>query len=95
VPAISSSLVQRSIHEFVWCSKSSLLAHLETEMSEWLKEHAWKSDRFTLTDPQQNPPTHGRSISSRYNEVLRDAAVSDDVHRGVRGVCDTVLTQFA
>ena len=52
---------------------------LETEMSEWLKEHAWKSDRFTRADAHQIPPTHVRSISSRYNEVLRDAPVSDDV----------------
>ena len=52
---------------------------LETEMSEWLKEHAWKSDRFTRTDAPHNPPTHVRSISSRYNELLRHAPVSDDV----------------
>src|SRR5215510_14750168 len=64
-------------------------------MSEWLKEHAWKADLFTRANAQQNPPTHVRSISSRYNEVLRDAPVSDDVHRGFRGVCDTVLTQSA
>ena len=63
-------------------------------MSEWSIEHAWKSDLFTPTDAQQNPPTHVRSISSRYNEVLRDAPVKDDIHRGFRGVCDTVLTQF-
>ena len=62
-------------------------------MSEWFKEHAWKSDRFTCADAQQNPPTHVRSSSSRYKEVLRDAPVTDDVHRGFRGVCDTVLTQ--
>src|SRR5262245_25575960 len=62
-------------------------------MSEWFKEHAWKSDLFTRADAPQDPPTHVRSISSRYNEVLRDEPVSDDVHRGLRGVCDTVLTQ--
>src|SRR6516165_5411447 len=62
-------------------------------MSEWFKEHAWKSDRFTRADAHRIPPTHVRSISSRYNEVPRDAPVSEDVHRGFRGVCDTVLTQ--
>ena len=62
-------------------------------MSEWLKEHAWKLTPAARVDAHQNPPTHHRSISCRYNEVLRDAPVSDDVHPGFRGVCDTVLTQ--
>src|SRR5262245_6278549 len=62
-------------------------------MAEWSIAHAWKADLFTRTDARQSPPTHVRSISSRYNQVLRDAPVSDDVHRGFRGVCDTVLTQ--
>src|SRR5262245_10504393 len=53
-------------------------------MSEWSIEHAWKSDLFTRADAQQIPPTHVRSISSRYNEVLRDAPVSDDVRGGDR-----------
>src|SRR5262249_40949104 len=66
---------------------------LNGEMSEWFKEHAWKSDRFTRADAHQILPTHVGSISSRYNELLRDAPVNDDVHRGFRGVCDTVLTQ--
>jgi len=55
--------------------------------------HAWKADLFTRADAHQNPPTEVPSISSSYNEVLRDAPVSDDVHRVFRGVCDTVLTQ--
>src|SRR5262247_3192578 len=63
-------------------------------MAEWSIAHAWKSDRFTRADAHQILPTHVRSISSRCNEVLRDAPVSEDVHRGFRGVCDTVLTQF-
>src|SRR5262245_10755861 len=62
-------------------------------MSEWSIEHAWKSDRFTRSDAHQIPPTHVRSISSRYNDVPRDVPISDDVQRGGRGVCDTVLTQ--
>src|SRR2546425_4544187 len=62
-------------------------------MSEWLKEHAWKSDSLTHNDAQQHPPTQFPSTTSRNNDVLHDAPVSDDVHRGFRGVCDAVLTQ--
>src|SRR5262249_37590717 len=62
-------------------------------MSEWFKEHAWKAVLLTLTDAQQHASTHVRSSRSRNNEVLRDVPVSGDVHRGFRGVCDTVLTQ--
>src|SRR5262245_8275685 len=69
------------------------LLNLNGEMSEWSIEHAWKSDRFTRADAHQILPTHVGSISSRYNEVLRDAPVNHDVHGGFRGVCDTVLTQ--
>jgi len=63
-----------------------LLAKRQTAWSCW---HC----RRALTDARQLASTHVRSISSRYNEVLRDAPVSDDVHRECRGVCDTVLTQ--
>jgi len=59
-------------------------------MSEWLKEHAWKSDLFTRTDAHHYASTHLRSISSRYNEVFRDTPVSDDVHPGFGGD----VTQF-
>jgi hypothetical protein len=45
------------------------------------------------TDARQRASTHFRSITSRYNEVLRDAPVSDDVHPGFRGISDIVLTQ--
>jgi hypothetical protein len=62
-------------------------------MSEWSIEHAWKLTPAARADAYEIPPTHVRSSSSRYNEVLHDAAVSDVVHRGFRGVCDTVLTQ--
>jgi hypothetical protein len=58
-----------------------------------VKEHAWKLTPAARADAHQIPPAHVGSISSRYNEVLRDAPVSDVVHRGFRGVCDTVLTQ--
>jgi hypothetical protein len=64
-------------------------------MSEWLKEHAWKSDLFTRADAHQIPPTHFRSTTSPYNDVRRRVPVNHGVDPGFRGVCDTVLTQFA
>src|SRR6476619_3241816 len=57
------------------------------------KEHAWKSDSFTPSNAQEHAPTQFPSTTSRNNDVLHDAPVSDGVHRGFRGVCDTVLTQ--
>src|SRR5215510_263736 len=62
-------------------------------MSEWFKEHAWKSDRFTRADAHQIPPTHFRSTTSRNNDLLRRVPVNHRVDRGFEGVCDTVLTQ--
>src|SRR6185295_7582290 len=62
-------------------------------MSEWLKEHAWKSDLFTRADAHQIPPTHVRSTTSPYNDVRRRVPVNHGVDPGFRGVCDTVLTQ--
>ena len=63
------------------------------EMSEWFKEHAWKSDLFTHSDAQQHPPTHSRSTTSRNIDTRRHVLVNHRVDRGFRGVCDTVLTQ--
>ena len=37
---------------------------LETEMSEWLKEHAWKAKRASHTEPLQSALTHTRSAIS-------------------------------
>src|SRR5215470_17347761 len=34
---------------------------LETEMSEWLKEHAWKAKRASNTEPRRSAPTYTRS----------------------------------
>src|SRR5262245_33544853 len=62
-------------------------------MSEWLKEHAWKSDRFTRADAHQNPPTHSRSTTSRNIDTRHHVLVNHRVKRGFEGVCDTVLTQ--
>jgi hypothetical protein len=63
------------------------------EMSEWLKEHAWKSISAARADPHRNPPTHFRSTTSRNNDLLQRVPVNDGVAPGFRGVCDTVLTQ--
>src|SRR6476619_347586 len=63
-------------------------------MSEWLKEHAWKSDLFTRADAHQIPPTHFRSTTSRNKDVHAHVPVNHGVHPGFRRVCDTVLTQF-
>src|SRR5262245_16383807 len=62
-------------------------------MSEWSIEHAWKSTLPARADAHQIPPTHFRSTSSRNNDVARRLPVNHDVCPGLRGVCDTVLTQ--
>ena len=36
---------------------------LETEMSEWLKEHAWKLTPLARADAHQIPPTQFRSMT--------------------------------
>src|SRR6187401_1831482 len=63
------------------------------EMSEWLKEHAWKLSPFTRADAHRNPPTNVRSTTSRNNDLLQRVTVNDGVAPGFRGICDTVLTQ--
>ena len=42
---------------------------LNGEMSEWLKEHAWKLIPLARADAHRNPPTHSRSTTSRNNDV--------------------------
>src|SRR6516165_1430828 len=66
---------------------------LETEMSEWLKEHDWKSTPPARADAQEIPPTHLRSNGFHNMDVRRRVPVNDGVAPGFRGVCDTVLTQ--
>src|SRR4051794_22395786 len=63
------------------------------EMSEWLKEHAWKSTPAARADAHQIPPTHARSTTSHDNDVHARVAVNHGVDPGFRGVSDTVLTQ--
>jgi hypothetical protein len=79
VPAISSCLVQRSIHEFVWCSKSFLSGALETEMSEWLEEHAWKAKRASDINPVrcENPVMRLGDTRERRRRDDRGAECAD------------------
>ena len=50
---------------------------------------------FARADAHQIPPTQFRSTTSRNNDLLQRIPVNDGVAPGFRGVCDTVLTQFA
>ena len=92
MPAISSSSVQRSIQEFVWCSNSSLLAHskLRCPSGEGARLEIGPSTRV---DAHQIPPTQFRSTTFRNIDVRRRVLVNDRVNPGFRRVCDTVLTQ--
>src|SRR5215471_3370373 len=61
-------------------ARNSLI--LSGEMSEWLKEHAWKSKRLTGIKPFRRLSTHTRSATSRSKSLTRCAPVSRDVSRG-------------
>ena len=63
-------------------------------MAEWSIAHAWKSTLLARADAHEIPPTHCPINDFRNNDVPRRVPVNDDVDRGFRGVCDTVLTQF-
>ena len=63
------------------------------EMSEWLKEHAWKLNPLARADAHEIPPTHFRSTTSHSNDVHARVLVNAGVDPGFQGVCDTVLTQ--
>ena len=65
------------------------------EMSEWLKEHAWKLIPLARADAHQNPPTHSRATTSRNNDVHPSVPVNHGVCPEFQGACDTVLTQNA
>ena len=60
-----------------------------------LKKHAWKLLPLARADAHQILPTHFRSTTSRNNGLRQRVPVNDGVAPGFRGVCDTVLTQFA
>jgi hypothetical protein len=62
-------------------------------MSEWLKEHAWKSTPLARADAHQIRPTHSSINNFGDNDVRRSVPVNHDVYRGFLGVSDTVLTQ--
>jgi hypothetical protein len=63
------------------------------EMSEWLKEHAWKLVPLARADAHQIASTQFPSTTSRNINVPRCVPVNSGVAPGFRGVCDTVLTQ--
>lgn len=62
-------------------------------MSEWLKEHAWKSNPAARADAYEIPPRHFRINDFRNSDARRHVLVNQGVHPGFQGVCDTVLTQ--
>src|SRR4026209_1286718 len=62
-------------------------------MSEWFKEHAWKLTPAARADAHEILPTQFRSTTSCNNDLSRRVAVNDGVDPGLRGSCDTVLTQ--
>jgi hypothetical protein len=49
--------------------RCKLLTAKRGEMSEWLKEHAWKSIPLARADTYQIPPTQFRSTTSRNIDV--------------------------
>src|SRR5262245_16613485 len=59
-------------------------------MSEWFKEHAWKSTLLARTDAHELPPTHSRSTTSRNIDTRRYVLVNHHVDRGLI----RYLTQF-
>src|SRR5690349_17822631 len=63
---------------------------LNGEMSEWLKEHAWKLTPAARADAYEIPPTHARSTTSRSIDTRRRVPVDHDVCPGFRGY----VTQF-
>src|ERR1044071_4966221 len=68
---------------------------LKGEMSERLKEHAWKLIAPARADAHEISPTHSRSTISRNNDLHARLPVNAGVDAGFRGACDTVLTQNA
>jgi hypothetical protein len=60
------------------------------EMSEWLKEHAWKLIPLARADAHRNALTHFPPTTFRNNDVRRRISVNDGVDPGFR----VHLTQF-
>jgi hypothetical protein len=65
---------------------------LKGEMSEWLKEHAWKWIPPARADAHRNALTQFPATTFRNNDVLRHISVNDGVCPGGRGLCDKLLT---
>jgi hypothetical protein len=77
----------------VLSERGLLTGESKGEMSEWLKEHAWKLIPAALSNAYRHAPTHYLSSTSRNNDVHRSAPVNHSVWLGFQGVSDTVLTQ--
>jgi hypothetical protein len=56
-----------------------LLISKDGEMSERLKEHAWKAISSARSDAHQHAPTQFQSTTSRNNDVHRSGPVTHDV----------------
>jgi hypothetical protein len=52
---------------------------LNGEMSEWLKEHAWKLIPATRADAQRDAPTRSPSTTSRNNDMHRGIPVTEGI----------------
>ena len=52
---------------------------LNGEMSEWLKEHAWKLIPLARADAHRHASTHSPSTPSRNDDVLRRIPVDHSV----------------
>ena len=64
------------------------------EMSEWLKEHAWKANPESLPERYRDSGFHTRFSNLRRQHVRRCEAVSDGIPRPDPGPPYTVSTQF-
>ena len=62
---------------------------LNGEMSEWFKEHAWKSTPPARAEAHQNVPTPFSINNFRYNDLRRHVPVTEALYQGFTGVCDT------
>src|SRR5262245_8653055 len=62
-------------------------------MSEWFKEHAWKSTPSARANAHQILPSHVRSTTSRNSDVHHCVPTNRGVCLWFYEVCDTVLTQ--
>ena len=65
--------------------RSQAVDSKDGEMSEWLKEPAWKTKPAAPSSAHRTAPTHSRSSTSGQLDLLRCAFVIDAVRRGFEG----------